>query len=176
MDTLSRDSSSSSNSIVPMAGLFAAVLALILAIVALVKLSTLQKTVAVHEEKVAKIDTIENEVRSAAAKSDTDMKNLRDGVQAALNQVGTEIGAIRAQVTKLEEAAKKAPAPAAKGGKGAAAGGTVDANGNYTVAGGDTLAKIARKFGVSRDALEAENPGLDPAKLRVGQKIKIPKK
>lgn len=174
MDTLSRDSSSSSSSIVPMAGLFAAVLALILAIVALVKLSTLQKTVAVHEEKVAKIETIENEVRSAAAKSDTDIKNLRDGVQNALNQLGTELGAIRAQVTKLEEAAKKPAVAAGKGGPVAT--GTVDANGNYTVASGDTLAKIARKFAVRVDAIEAENPGLDPAKLRVGQKIKIPRK
>jgi LysM repeat protein len=177
MDTLSRDSSSSSSSIVPMAGLFAAVLALILAIVALVKLSSLQKTVTAQGDEVAKIATIENEVRSAAAKTDTDMKNLRDGVQNALNQVGTEIGSLRAQVTKLEEAAKKpAPAAAAGGKGGAVATGTVDANGNYTVASGDTLSKIARKFGVKVDALEAENPGLDARSLKVGHKIKIPRK
>jgi LysM repeat protein len=175
MDTLSRDSSSSSNSFVPMAGLFAGALALILAIVALVKLSTLQKAVAGHDEKVAKIDTVENELRSTAAKTDTDIKNLRDGVQSALNQVGTEIGGIKAQITKLEEAAKK-PAPAAAGKGGAVATGTVDASGNYTVASGDTLAKIARKFGLRVDAIEAENPGLDPARLRVGQKIKIPRR
>jgi LysM repeat protein len=176
MDTLSRDSSSSSTSIVPMAGLFAAVLALILAIVALVKLSTLQKTVTAQGDEVAKISNIENEVRSAAAKTDNDMKNLRDGVQGALNQVGTEIGAIKAQMAKLEEAAKR-PAPAAAGKGGApVATGTVDANGNYTVAPGDTLSKIAKKFATRVDAIEAENPGLDPAHLRVGQKIKIPKK
>lgn len=160
-----------------MAGLFAAVLALILAIVALVKLSSLQKTVTAQGDEVAKIATIENEVRSAAAKTDTDMKNLRDGVQNALNQVGTEIGSLRAQVTKLEEAAKKpAPAAAAGGKGGAVATGTVDANGNYTVASGDTLSKIARKFGVKVDALEAENPGLDARSLKVGHKIKIPRK
>jgi peptidoglycan DL-endopeptidase LytF len=44
------------------------------------------------------------------------------------------------------------------------------------VAPGDTLAKIARKFAVKVDGLEAENPGLDPARLKVGQKIRIPKK
>jgi len=176
MDTLSRDSSSSSSSIVPMAGLFAAVLALILAIVALVKLSSLQKTVTAQGDEVAKIATIENEVRSASAKTDTDMKNLRDGVQNALNQVGTEIGSLRAQVTKLEEAAKK-PAPVAGGAKGGAvATGTVDANGNYTVASGDTLSKIARKFAIKVDTLEAENPGLDARSLKVGQKIRIPRK
>ena len=77
MDTLSRDSGSSNNSIVPMIGAVAGVLALILSIVALVKLSTLQKTVAAHGDEIAKIGTIENEVRSIQAKSDTDMKNLR---------------------------------------------------------------------------------------------------
>jgi LysM repeat protein len=174
MDTLSRDSGSSNNSIVPMIGAVAGVLALILSIVALVKLSTLQKTVAAHGDEIAKIGTIENEVRSIQAKSDTDMKNLRDGVQNALNQVGTEIGAIRAQVTKLEEAAKKAPV--AKAGKGGATGGTLDANGNYVIGKGDTIRKVAAKFGTTVDAIEAENPGLDPAKLRVGQKVKIPKK
>jgi LysM repeat protein len=161
-----------------MAGLFAAVLALILAIVALVKLSTLQKTVVAHGDEIAKIATIENEVHSASAKADSDMKQLRDGVQNALNQVGEQIGAMRAQLTKIEEEAKKKPAPAAAaGGKGGAvATGTVDANGNYTVAPGDTLSKIARKFAVKMDAIEAENPGLNPASLKVGQKIKIPRK
>jgi len=178
MDTLSRDSSSS-NSIVPMIGVFAGVLALILAIVALVQLSSLKKVVAGQADEVAKISTIENEVRSAAAKSDGDMKQLRDAVQSALNQVGTEIGAIKGRLDKVEEAAKKAPA--ATGGKGGKGGkgvvtGTVDADGNYTVAPGDTLSKIAKKFATSLDAIEAENPGLDPAHLRVGQKVKVPKK
>ncbi len=160
-----------------MAGLFAAVLALILAIVALVKLSTLQKTVVAHGDEIAKIATLENEVRSAATKSDSDMKALRDGVQNALNQVGEQIGAMRAQLTKIEEAAKKpAPAAAAGGKGGPVATGTVDANGNYTVAPGDTLSKIARKFAVKIDAIEAENPGLNPTGLKAGQKIKIPRK
>ncbi len=173
MDTLSRDSGSSNNNIVPMIGVAAGVLALILAIVALVKISKTDKIVAAHTDEVAKISTIENEVRSAAAKADTDIKSFRDGVQNALNQVATEIGALRAQVTKIEEATKKAPV-AAKGGKGG--GGTLDANGNYTVTKGDSIKKIAAKFGVSIDTIEAANPALDATKLKPGQKIKIPKK
>jgi nucleoid-associated protein YgaU len=177
MDTLSRDSSSS-NSIVPMIGVFAGVLALILAIVALVQLSTLKKTVAAQADDVAKISSIEGEVRSAAAKADNDIKALRDGVQNALNtQVGTEFGAVKARLDKLEEAAKR---PAATGGKGGGKGGvvtgTVDAEGNYVVAPGDTLSKIGKKFATNAQAIEAENPGLDPTHLRVGQKVKIPKK
>ena len=176
MDTLSRDSNSS-GSILPLVGVIAGGLALVLSIVALVKLSTLQKTVAAQGDEVAKIATIEAEVRSAAAKADTDIKGIRSGIQTALDQVGAEIGTINGKITKLEEAAKK-PAPVAggKGGKPGAVTGTVDANGNYIVAKGDSLAGIARKFGVKLDAIEAENPGIDPKSIKIGQKVKIPKK
>jgi LysM repeat protein len=151
-------------------------LALVLSIVALVKLSTLQKTVAAQGDEVAKIATIEAEVRSAAAKSETDIKGIRTGIQGALDQVGAEIGTINGKITKIEEAMKK-PAPAAGGkGGGGAVTGTVDANGNYSVAPGDTLSKIAKKFALKPDAILADNPGLEATKMKVGQKIKIPKK
>ena len=175
MDTLSRDSNSS-GSILPLVGVVAGGLALVLSITALFKLSTLQKTVAAHEDAVAKIPALESSISAAAAKADSDVKSLRTGIQSTFDQVGAEIGTINAKIAKLEEAAKKpAPAPGGKGAKGAT-GGTLDANGNYIVAKGDSLAGIARKFGVKLDAIEAENPGLDPKSLKVGQKIKIPKK
>ncbi len=177
MDTLSRDSSSSS-SVLPLVGVIAGALGLILAIVALVKLSTVQKTVAAHDAEIPKIATIEGDLRAATAKTETDLRGLREGVQNALTQVGTEIGTLRAQITKVEEAQKaKAAAPAAgKGGAAAAATGVLNSDGTYTVGSGDTFAKIARKFNVKMDAIEAENPGLDPTKLRVGQKIRIPRR
>ena len=100
-------------------------------------------------------------------------------MQEPFDQIGKAIGEVRARMTVIEEAQKAraaAPAPA-KGGKAAGVvTGTVDANGNYSVAPGDTIAKIAKKFATRIDAIEAENPGLDPTKLKVGQKIKIPKK
>jgi LysM repeat protein len=43
-----------------------------------------------------------------------------------------------------------------------------------TVAKGDTLASIARKYGVSLNALLAANPGVTPKKLRVGQTVNLP--
>ena len=177
MDTLSRDSNNS-GSILPLVGVIAGGLALVLAIVALVKLSTLQKTVTAQGEEVAKIATLENDVHAASAKSETDIKALRDGFQNAINQIGTEFGTYNGRITKLEEAQKaRAVAPAGKGGKGGGVvTGTVDADGNYVVAPGDTVSKIAKKFATRVDAIEAENPGLDPAKLKVGQKVKIPKK
>jgi len=175
MDTLSRDSNSS-GSVLPLVGVIAGGLALVLSIVALVKLSTLQKTVATHEEAItSKIPALEASVSAASAKVDTDIKGLRSGIQTALDQVGNEIGTINAKLTKMEEAMKK-PAPAAGKGGAAAPTGVLNADGTYSVAPGDSLSKIARKFAVKIDAIEAENPGLDPTKLKVGQKIRIPKK
>lgn len=175
MDTLSRDSSSSS-SVLPLVGVIAGALGLILAIVALVKLSTVQKTVAAHDAEIPKIATIEGDLRAATAKTENDLRGLREGVQNALTQVGTEIGTLRAQITKVEEAQKaRAAAPAGKGGAPVATG-VLNADGTYTIAAGDNLSKIARKFGVKLDAIEAENPGLDPRGLKVGQKIRIPRK
>ena len=174
MDTLSRDSNSS-GSVLPLVGVIAGALALVLSATALFKLSTLQKTVTAHDEAInTKLPALESSINAASAKTDADIKSLRTGVQSALDQVGGEIGTINAKLTKFEEAMKK-PAAAA-GGKAGVVTGTVDANGNYSVAPGDTLAKIARKFATKIDSLEAENPGLDPTKLKVGQKIKIPKK
>lgn len=176
MDTLSRDSNNS-GSILPLVGVIAGGLALILAAVALAQLSTLKKTVASHEEGIAKIATVENEVRAQATKAESDMKGLSSGIQNALNSVGTTIGEINAKIAKIEEAQKaRAVAPAGKGGAPAAVTGKVDANGNYIVAPGDSLTKIAKKFATSVDRIEAENPGLNAKSMKIGQKIKIPKK
>jgi LysM repeat protein len=174
MDTLSRDSSSSSN-IVPIAGVFAGVIALILSIAALVQVSGLKKTVTAQADTIAKIPDLENQVRATATKSETDLKNLQAGIQGAFDKVGGEIGAIKDTVAKLQEAAKK-PAAAAGGKGGAVATGVMNADGTYTIGAGDTLAKVARKFGVRVDAIEAENPGINSAHLKVGQKIRVPKK
>jgi len=175
MDTLSRDSNSSGN-ILPYVGVGAGVLALILSGVALAKLSPLQKTVAEHSAELPRIDSVANELHAATAKSESDNKALRQGVQEALNQLGEQIGTLRGQVTKVEEAQKaRAAAPAGKNGAGPVTG-VLNADGTYSIAPGDTLAKIARKFATKLDAIEAENPGLNPAHLKVGQKIKIPKK
>lgn len=174
MDTLSRDSNNS-GSVLPLVGVIAGGLALVLSIVALVKLSTLQKSVAAHDEGINKIPAIEASISAAAAKVATDFTNMRTNIQSALDQVGNEIGTINAKITKIEEA-QKAKAAAPGKGKAAAPTGVLNADGTYSVAPGDTLSKIAKKFATRVDSIEAENPGLDPAKLKVGQKIRIPKK
>ena len=44
----------------------------------------------------------------------------------------------------------------------------------YVVVKGDTLAKIAKKNGVTLKALESANPSVQPTKLKVGQKLTLP--
>ena len=181
MDTLSRDSSSSSNNILPMVAIAIGGIGLLIGIFSMVKATKLEKALNEHSAKIQEVETglggMRGEVQNLSTKVDGDVKTLRDGVQNVLQQVSSEMGVINGKITKLEEAAKK-PAPAAPGAKGAVAvsTGTVDAKGNYTVAPGDTINKIAKKFATKPDTIEAENPGLDPKKLRPGQKIKIPKK
>lgn len=177
MDTLSRDSSSSSNNILPLAAIALGVIGLLVGIIGLVKATKLEKSVAAQMEDVnSKISGVQNDVRGVSANVDNSIKTFRDSVQGVLTQVGNELGTVKAQITRLEEAAKKPAVVVGKAGKGGKVTGTVDADGNYLVAPGDTLNKIAKKFGTTKDAIEAENPGIDPAKLRVGQKVKIPKK
>jgi tetratricopeptide (TPR) repeat protein len=44
----------------------------------------------------------------------------------------------------------------------------------HLVAAGETAVRIARRYGVSLDALLAANPGLEPRRMRVGQILNIP--
>lgn len=149
---------------------------LLIGVFGMVKATKLEKIVATQGEELLKIETVRGEVQSLGAKVDNDIRSLSSNVNNVLSQVGSEIGTIKGQILKLEEAAKKpVPVAAAKGGAPVASG-TVDANGNYTVAPGDTINKIAKKFSTKPDSIEAENPGLNPTKLRVGQKIKIPRR
>jgi len=46
----------------------------------------------------------------------------------------------------------------------------------YVVKAGDTLAKISQVTGFPPNAILTANPGVDPTKLRIGQKLKMPGK
>jgi hypothetical protein len=47
---------------------------------------------------------------------------------------------------------------------------------DYRVVTGDTLAKIAKRHAVSLNVLTQANPGVDPARLQVGQFLQVPEK
>ena len=106
MDTLSRDSNNS-GSILPLVGAIAGGLALILSVVALYKLSPITKSVTELSQQVdQKNSALEGEIHAADAKSQGDLKNMRDNFQNVLTSVGETIGGINGRLTKIEEAAK----------------------------------------------------------------------
>ncbi|MFA5264181.1 MAG: LysM domain-containing protein [Opitutaceae bacterium] len=171
MDTIS---SRENTNIMPLVGVIAGVIALLLAIVALVKVSSANKMLAAHEEKVAKIESIESQAGTASAaadKANNDIRKLTSQTQDAVNQIGTMISDLRATVTKIEESSKTR---AVKGGsKGEAA---VAGPGEYLVKKGDTGASIARSNGASLADLQAVNPSVNWSRLAIGQKVKLPAK
>ena len=173
MDTISREN----NSMLPVAAVIVGVLALLVGGYAAIKASSLQKTVVNHEEKIGKIEGIESQVGTAAASADKaarDINSLNRSTQEAFNTVAASLGNIQASITKIEESQKK-PVAAAKS-SAATKEPAVAGPDEYVIKGGDTLAKIARAQGYSLADLQAVNHGIDSSKLKVGQKIKVPKK
>ncbi len=169
MDTISRESSSS---YLPVAGVLVGVLALIISAFALIKTSSVGKQVSALADQQANIESRANDAASGADKANANIAKLQTSVQSAFDSIGPEIGAMKASIQKLEDAAKARPAAAPKGAKGTAAEPAVAGPGEYVVKPGDTGMKIAKATGVSLSELEAANPGIDWKRLRVGQKIK----
>ncbi|MCB1105986.1 MAG: LysM peptidoglycan-binding domain-containing protein [Opitutaceae bacterium] len=171
MDTISREN----NSMLPVGGIIVGVIGLLLGGYSAIKLSSVNRTLAAHEEKMARFDTLESQVSTASAASEKatrDLGALTRSTQDAFNQVGAELGNLRGSITKLEESAKAAPVKTAKAGGAPAVAGPDE----YIVKSGDTGAKIARAQGIALSDLLAVNPGVNWNRLDVGQKLKLPKK
>ena len=170
MDTISREN----NSYLPVAGVIVGVLALVLSGVALAKISSAKKEIAAQVEPLStRIDEAEGQARNATASADKasgSINKLASDTQAAFTQVAQELGNIRGEITKVQEA-KVAPKAGAK-----TAGPVVAGPDEYVIKAGDTFAKIARAQGTTIADLQAVNAGVDSSKLKVGQKIKLPAK
>lgn len=178
MDPISRESSPS---YLPVAGLIAGVLGLLLGVVALVNASKASSRAAAYtDEKVAaqaaRLDGIEASASSASANADravNSIVSLQRSTNEAFTTVAGELTKVNTELAKVQDAASsrstKAPA-------GAASAPAVAGPDEYVVAGGDTGMKIARAKGVSLADLQAVNPGVNWNALKVGQKIKLPKK
>ncbi len=93
-----------------------------------------------------------------AANPDVNPKHLRVKQKLVIPAGGSSTGAV---------------APMASGDNSSVA--EAGSGTTYTVKSGDTLHKIAKRFGTSVKAIESEN-SLSTAKIKVGQKLKIPGK
>ena len=179
MDPISRESSPS---YLPIAGLVLGLVGLLLGAIALANASKANKAAAAAQtsltEQTTRIDGFESSIASAQQTADAaragNAKTIND-VNSALATVGTEIGKINGEIVKLQEAATKSAA-APKTGSTKSAGPVVAGPDEYVIKAGDTFAKIARAQGSSIADIQAVNPGVDSGKLKVGQKIKLPKK
>ena len=170
MDTIS---SRENSNILPVAGVIIGVIALLLSIIAFVKVNSANTKIAAHEEKLTALDTQVSTASASAEQAKTDIRKLTSQTQDAVTQLSGMIGETNGRVTKLEEAQKARPAASAKGKSGEPA---VAGPGEYIVKKGDTGASIARANGVSLADLQSVNSGTNWSKLAVGQKLKLPKK
>lgn len=170
MDTISREN----NSYLPVAGVLVGVIAIVLSVVALAKVSSAKKEILAQVEPLsARIDEAEGQARNATAAADKasgSINKLASDTQAAFTQVAQELGNIRGEIVKVQEA-KVAPKAGTK-----ATGPVVAGPDEYVIKSGDTFAKIARAVGSTIADIQAVNAGVDSSKLKVGQKIKLPAK
>ncbi len=178
MDTISREN----NSILPLAGVIAGAAALLLAIVALFKLSSAGKEITnLKEDLNSRIMSVESQVSGGASAAEDArrgvalMRNentkLKEEINKAFGDVANELGAIRGELAKAQTAR-----PAASGSNGGTRAAPVAGPDEYLVKSGDTGVKIARENGVSLSDLQAVNPGVNWNRLKVNDKIKLPKK
>ena len=162
----------------PVGAIIVGVIALLLGGYSAISLSKINRTLTEQEAKFAKLDQIEttaNAAANASEKAAKEYQGLRTSTQEAFNQVGAELSRMSGSLVKLEESAKKPVSAAAskdkKGGEPAVAG-----PGEYVVKPGDSGTKIANANGVSIGDLQAVNAGVNWNSLKVGQKLKLPKK
>ena len=158
----------------PLGGIIVGVVALLLGGYAAFSIPKMKTELAAHEDKLSHQDDIASQAAAAAQKADsvnTKLDSVAKQTNDAFVGVGAALGDIKAQIAKLEESAKR-PSHGAKGPASTAVAGP----GEYIIRHGDTGRKIARANGCTIEDLSAVNPGVNWAKLRVGQKIKLPEK
>lgn len=182
MDTISREPSPS---YLPIAGLIAGLVGLLLGGIALANASKANKAAqssieasAAVSGQAARIDSLESAVSSASASADSALRNiagLKTSTQDGFNLVASELGKTNGEIAKLQEVATRTASAPRTGGT-ASTGPVVAGPGEYVVKGGDTGFKIAQANGVSVADLQAVNPGVNWNRLTVGQKLKLPRR
>jgi N-acetylmuramoyl-L-alanine amidase len=195
MDT---PSSNNGNYLVYAIGFLAAI-GLILGIVAVTKIS---KATSAVEELTVRIEQAEQKAGTASDAA-TKASNRVNGVVLDTNryfdQISSQLGGLNTTIGRLQADTKAATDKLAEmesrgggsrssssassgtaGSTGSAAAGATPGqlaeDGSYVIKSGDTFQKIAGQFGVSSAEIQRANPGVDPRKLHVGQKIVVPKK
>lgn len=147
------------------------------------------------EQLSGTLNNFSRAVQSELQEAGDDISDLKKNIRSVTIQAGTALK----KVEELEEkgikvataAAASRPAPTAAASPTAERGplsksptaaaspadgvSSATSTSTYKIEGGDTLAAIANRFGISLAALMEANPGVDPRRLRIGQEIVLPK-
>ena len=103
-----------------------------------------------------------------ASKANSDVVlALQADLAATKQQTEANEKALADQIVALQKVAS-APKATASGKSATPAG-----PGEYVVAKGDNLGSIAKKNGISLKAIQDLNPGVNPNRLQIGQKLKV---
>jgi len=174
MDTIS--SRETNTNFLPMVAVAVGAVALILAIVALVKMTGVSKDINELKGVSARVESLESQTNQFGQAINDTKSYAATNFQAtnnAFGKVSDELNTIKTRLDKVE-AARVAPAGHAASG---ARGPVVAGPGEYIVKAGDASgAIIARNNGVNLADLMAVNPGVDWRRLHIGQKLKLPAK
>ena len=105
-------------------------------------------------------------------------EELQGQLRGLYTTTRNSLDALGSQITGLRDELKPQPPPPQAADAAATAGegdGAAAASGKtYTVRAGDLLGKIAKTHGTTVDAILKVNPGLNPARLKVGKPINMP--
>ena len=140
------------------------------------------------------LENIKGNLGDNSAQIDAKVGDVVKQTQKVVNILNSNIGEIRAEVVKNREAIEKlASRPtstrsAARSesaqteskpdtAQNSAAGETPETSADgkiHKIQSGDTFAKLAKKYNVSVEAIVKANPDANPARLKIGQKVRIP--
>lgn len=185
-------------------GIFLGVAGLVFGIVSKNKADQLRRDFSQVQELVEKIQRVEDNstgISASATRLSREVESLRQGTQDVLDKVSTELGRFRADLNSnivtarsLEEKLadleqmRAAPAPepvqtqtlvadaGTAQGPVQSAGGDAEAEEEawHAIQPGDTLSRVAANHNVPLDLLMAANPSVDPLRLQIGQRIRLP--
>jgi LysM repeat protein len=139
------------------------------------KITALQSSVSDAAQAASDAKTTAASAAGLSAKVDATSSKL-DAFVAQANDVLTKYGqAIADDTTKLNTLTENMGKSSKATAKGGAESKVVPGQGGtHTIAAGDTLSNVAKKYNVSLKAIEDANPGVDSSHLKIGQSITIP--
>ena len=119
------------------------------------------------EAALAKTQVSELSAQLASKASADAVAALQADLAATKEQTAKNEAEFAAAIVALQKVA--AAKPTTNTGKNATPAGP----GEYVVAKGDNLGSIAKKNGISLKAIQDLNPGVNPNRLQIGQKLKV---